>query len=111
MPESEHPIMSENKKEGGSKVRLVLFLFVLLMEYGSKYSILKEEKFLSGHPPFVFIVPDYFTLSPYERSVVLTLIFSPWLMKRGTMIVAPVSSVASLRALVEAVSPFTAGSV
>ena len=39
--------MSENKKEGGSKVRLVLFLFVLLMEYGSKYSILKEEKFLS----------------------------------------------------------------
>ena len=48
--------MSENKKEGGSKVRLVLFLFVLLMEYGSKYSILKEEKFLSGHPPFVFIV-------------------------------------------------------
>ena len=48
--------MSENKKEGGSKVRLVLFLFVLLMEYGSKYSILKEEKFLSGHPPVVFIV-------------------------------------------------------
>ena len=33
-------------KEGGSKVRLALFLFVLLMESGSKYSILKEEKLL-----------------------------------------------------------------
>ena len=36
--------------EGGSKVRLVLSLFVLLMESCSKYSILKEENFLSGHP-------------------------------------------------------------
>ena len=36
--------------EGGSKVRLALFLFVLLMETCSKYSILKEENFLSGHP-------------------------------------------------------------
>ena len=25
-------------------------LYILLMESGSKYSILKEEKFLSGHP-------------------------------------------------------------
>ena len=33
-------------KEGGSKVRPALFLFVLLMESGSKYSILKEEKLL-----------------------------------------------------------------
>ena len=32
------------------KVRLALILFVLLMESGSKYSILEEEKFLSGHP-------------------------------------------------------------
>ncbi len=30
-------------EEGGSKVRLALFLFVLLIESGSKYSILKEE--------------------------------------------------------------------
>ena len=37
-------------KEGGSKVRLALFLFVLLMESDFKYSILKEEKFLLGHP-------------------------------------------------------------
>ena len=38
----------EAENEGGSKVRLALFLFVLLMESGSKYSILKEEKFLFG---------------------------------------------------------------
>ena len=37
------------KKRGRVKVRLPLFLFVLLMESGSKYSILKEEKFLLGH--------------------------------------------------------------
>ena len=41
-------ICLSDRKEGGSKVRLVLFLFVLLMESGSKYSILKEEKFLLG---------------------------------------------------------------
>ena len=39
------------KEEGGSKVRPALFLFVLLMESGSKYSILKEGKFLLGSPP------------------------------------------------------------
>lgn len=55
---------------------------------------------------------DYsFTRSPYERSVVLTLILSPWLMKSGTMMVAPVSRVASFCAFVDAVSPLTAGSV
>ena len=37
-------------KEGESKVRLALSLFVLLMESCSKYSILKEENFLSGDP-------------------------------------------------------------
>ena len=37
-----------HRTEGGPKVRLGLFLFVLLMESGSKYSILKEEKFLLG---------------------------------------------------------------
>ena len=37
------------EKRGRVKVRLPLFLFVLLMESGSKYSILKEEKFLLGH--------------------------------------------------------------
>ena len=35
---------------GGSKVRLALFLFLLLMESGFKYSILRKEKFLLGHP-------------------------------------------------------------
>ena len=35
---------------------------------------------------------------------------SPWLMKRGTITLAPVSRVTSLRALVEAVLPLTAGS-
>ena len=46
--------------EGGSKVGLALFLFVLLMEYGFQYSILKEEKFLSGHPLFSFGVAQDF---------------------------------------------------
>lgn len=36
--------------EGGSKVRITLFLFVLLMESSSEYSILKEKKFLLTRP-------------------------------------------------------------
>ena len=50
------------QKEGGSKVRLALFLFVPLMESGSKYSILKEENFLSGHPLF-YIQPILIAIS------------------------------------------------
>ena len=57
------------------------------------------------------VLSDYFTRSPYERSVVFTRILSPMLMKRGAMMIAPVSRVTSFCALVEAVSPFTAGSV
>ena len=57
------------------------------------------------------VIPDYFTRSPYERSVVFTRIFSPMLMNRGAMMMAPVSRVTSFCAFVEAVSPFTAGSV
>ena len=50
-------VLGEHKGEGGSKVRLALFLFVPLMESGSKYSILKEENFLSGHPLLLNISP------------------------------------------------------
>ena len=38
---------------------------------------------------------NYFTRSPYERSVVFTRILSPILMKRGAMMIAPVSRVTS----------------
>ena len=57
------------------------------------------------------VIPDYFTRSPYERSVVFTRILSPMLMNRGAMMMAPVSRVTSFCAFVEAVSPLTAGSV
>lgn len=59
----------------------------------------------------VCIDDGYFTLSPYDLSAVLMRSFSPMLMNRGTIISAPVSSVAAFIALVDAVSPFTAGSV
>ena len=44
---------------------------------------------------FIISVGNYFTRSPYERSVVLTRIFSPMLMKRGAIMMAPVSRVIS----------------
>ena len=44
---------------------------------------------------FVLLSRNYFTRSPYERSVVLTRILSPMLMKRGAMMMAPVSRVTS----------------
>ena len=59
---------------------------------------------------FICVLTISYTLCPYERSVVLTVIFSPASIKRGTIILAPVSNVTSLRAEVEAVFPFTAGS-
>ena len=41
------------------------------------------------------VTMNYFTRSPYERSVVFTRIFSPMLMKSGAMMMAPVSRVTS----------------
>lgn len=51
----------------------------------------------------------YLARSTYSPVLVLTTIFSPWLMKRGTRTVAPVSTVAGFIALV-AVLPMRPGS-
>ena len=55
----------------------------------------KTQTFLQDDDVLRDAVPDYFTRSPYERSVVFTRIFSPMLMKRGAMMIAPVSRVIS----------------
>jgi len=60
--------------------------------------------------PLYVEMPAYVTLSEYSPERVSTFILSPVLINKGTLIVAPVSTVASLYVFV-AVFPFSPGSV
>ena len=69
------------------------------------------KKYLDGSTlrQYQFVFCDY-ALSIYSQVLVSILIISPSLMKRGTLISAPVSTVAGLRVFV-AVLPLIPGSV
>lgn len=77
---------------------------------GARLHPTKRAASIRRQPFLLGAVGDYFARSLYVPSAVLTTIFSPFSMKSGTRISAPVSTVAGFRVLV-AVLPFMPGSV